>query len=149
MEVYRTISGTPDQCFDLLIESLCMDILSSTGQSINEDEIREGFHYDKQLRGRMGNSGIVTVTILEIKRPEVYKVRFESAQGINILEYHLEAIDNSEFQLKYMESYHSHKKRKMLNFKLMERFYRKGSLKRINLLLDQIEGILRERTTKK
>nr|WP_252968956.1 DUF3284 domain-containing protein [Erysipelothrix rhusiopathiae] len=108
MEVYRTINGKSDQCFDLLIESLCMDILSSSGQLVNEDEIQEGFHYDKQLRGRMGNSGIVTVTILEIKRPNVYKVRFESAQGVNMLEYHLEAIDDSEFQLKYIESYHSH-----------------------------------------
>ncbi|WP_331836021.1 DUF3284 domain-containing protein [Erysipelothrix piscisicarius] len=148
MEVYRTMQGTPEQCYDLLIESLLMDLATSTGHNLTEDEIHEGYQYQKQLRGRMGNSGSVTVTLLELKRPNTYSVRFESAQGINTLEYHLEPLDDSQFKLTYAESYHSIKKRKMLNFKLMERFYRKGSQKRINLLLDQIQTILNERSVK-
>lgn len=144
MEVSRTINGSTEQCYNLLMESLCMDIKASTGEALDQNEINEGFTYQKTLRSRMGNSGVVTVTVLELKQSARYRVRFESAQGTNELSYELIPVDKASFTLKYEESYHSHKKSKMLNFKLMERFYRKGSRKRINLLFDQIEGLLKE-----
>lgn len=142
MEVSREYIGTKEDCFAIILEALIHDIEEETEESIEIDEIKEGFSYKKKLENRFGNEGYVQVTIAKLDVPNYYEAHFLSNHGLNILSYELTDIDEKSFNLIYKENFEGNKKTHNLNFKLMQRLYKRSSTKRVKLMLDHLETLL-------
>ncbi|MFV0393903.1 MAG: DUF3284 domain-containing protein, partial [Coprobacillaceae bacterium] len=126
MEVSKTIQGTKEKCFSILMESLLEDIALSKNKKVKLEEIGKGYSYTKQLKNQLGKEGKIRVTILELQEPSMYKASFESAQGINTLSYVLEDVDDTHFELTYNEDFLSEKKSNNLNYGLMAKLYKRS-----------------------
>lgn len=140
MEVCKTLRGTPDQFFALLMEALKRDVEQATHKVCSSDLLKEGFHYQKMMKNKMGRSGKVRVDIARLSRqPYVYEAAFSSAQGVNTLFYCAKAIDDGYIQVTYREDFTSLSRNRNLNYKIMSKLYQRSSIRKANLILDQLQ----------
>lgn len=144
MEVVRQIEGDINDFFDKVEESLLIDIKTSTGNCININEIVSGFTYFKELTSQLGRCGKVKVIINEYTRPIKYSVSFISVQGENTLSYEAKPIDKNKFQLIYSENFKGSSKVNSWNYKLMSKLYKRSSIKKANLVLNNIELMIQK-----
>lgn len=144
MEIIREFVGDKQKAFDIIMEALLSDIETETGESVNAEEITEGFRYIKKLTNRFGNEGNIEVTINSLDVPNYYEAHFQSQQGLNELSYEL--IDKGEdiFELIYKESFEGEKSSYNLNFKLMSFLFKRSSKKRVKLMLDKLQVLLNQ-----
>lgn len=141
MELTRQIKGNIHYFFDRVEQSLIEDIEQSTGNKISINEIVKGFTYSKNLTSQLGRTGRVKVIINEYQRLNKYSVSFISAQGENILSYETKEIDDTKFEIKYTEDFNGSWYGN-LNYKLMSLLYKRSSLKKANMLLNNIENMM-------
>lgn len=144
MEVVRQIEGNINDFFDRVEESLLADIKTSTGNSININEIVSGFTYFKELTSQLGKRGKVKVIINECTRPIKYSVSFISIQGENTLSYEAKPIDENKFELIYSENFKGSSKANSWNYKVMSKLYKRSSIKKANLVLNNIELMIQK-----
>ena len=142
MELKRVIKGKIEKCFALLEDACLEDIKASTEEETNTISLHAGYTYRKVLKTKMGVSGHVDVEITEFEAPKHYSAAFSSAQGINTITYELTQIDDDSMSVHYVEDFVSLTKSKNLNYKIMSKLYKKSTMKRANMLLDQLENLM-------
>lgn len=143
MEIKRLVQGNINAYFDVLTNSLLNDYNSATHFEHSSDVLKSGLTYQKKLRNRFGNEGVVTVTI-ERFEPNHYAASFKSAQGVNHLSYDLNPLNEEQFEVTYKEDFYSESKSKSLNYSIMSKLYKRSSKKKMNLMLDAIEKMIQE-----
>lgn len=144
MEVVRHMNGDVNNFFDKIEESIISDITSSTGEKVDISQVTSGYTYIKELTSQLGKRGKVKVVIDEYIRPIKYTASFISAQGKNTLSYEVKEIDKTCFEVKYNESFDGISKSKTWNHKLMSKLYKRSSIKKINLVLNNIEAMIQK-----
>lgn len=142
MEIVRQMKGNVQRFFDKVEESIVNDVKEATGNSIDVSEIKSGFTYSKRLRSQLGKEGSIKVVIDEYVRPLKYRASFISAQGENILSYETKEIDENHFEIKYVEEFKGASPSKRLNYKLIYFLYKRSSIKKANMLLNNIESMI-------
>lgn len=142
MQVVRTLNVNANDFFDKIEESLIYEISNCTGKDVKASQIQKGFSYTKKMSNRLGREGNAKVTIVEFERPTIYKVRFKSKQGYNYLAYKIKPIADREIEVTYEEDFDAATKSKKWNFNIMQWFYKRGNLKKINRLLDSMENYI-------
>lgn len=143
MEINRVMQGTPAMFFDVLMGALLEDIEQSV-HKYNRDSVKEGFHYQKQLKNKFGKAGNVKVEITTLKEPYAYEATFSSAQGVNTLSYCAEVFDDEHIQVTYGEDFTSSSFSKKMNYSIMSKLYKRSSIKKANLVLDRLEQYMQK-----
>lgn len=144
MEVIRQMEGNINDFFDKLEESLLTDIKTSTGNLVDINEIVSGFTYFKELTSQLGKCGKVKVIINEYTRPIKYSVSFISIQGENTLSYEAKEMDKNRFEIKYSENFEGSSKANSWNYKVMSKLYKRSSVKKANLVLNNIQLMIQK-----
>lgn len=144
MEISRVISGTSQAFFQVLMEGLLYDVNRSTNTIHQKAHVKEGFHYQKKLKNKLGHNGNVMVEVTKLQEPYVYEATFSSTQGINTLSYYAEKIDDQHIIVQYAEDFVSASSMKRMNYKLMSKLYKRSSLRKASLILDQLEDLMKK-----
>ena len=144
MKIERTMQGSMEECFTLLAQSYVNDANSNQKRQQSIEDLRVGNNFKKELTAKLGNSGLVEVTLVQFDQPSIIEINFRSAQGINKLVYELSPIDDNSFQITYSEDFESEKKSNSLNYKLMSRLSKRKINKAAKLTLDRLEMILNQ-----
>lgn len=142
MEISRVIAGSSQTFFETLMESVLFDINSSTNIIHQKEHVKEGFHYQKNLKNKMGRGGNVRVEITKLEEPYEYEATFSSAQGINTLSYCAKELDHGQIEVRYGEDFVSSSSLKRMNYKIMSRLYKRSSIRKANLILDRLERLM-------
>ena len=143
MELKRIMKGNVEDCFALLQSSFMEDYQHNTEVDPVQTPF-EGLSFKKNLTTKLGNSGEVNVTLTRFEANQALEIQFDSAQGINTIEYQLNQIDSDNYELTYCEKYLASSGSKSLNFKVMEFVTRRRLKKQAELTLNQIENILKQ-----
>lgn len=144
MEISRNIQGTPTMFFDCLWNALVEDVEQNVPTVLHRSKLKEGFHYQKQLKNKLGKSGNVRVEITKLKEPFAYGATFSSAQGMNTLSYCAEILDDDHIKVTYGEDFISPSKSKTMNYKIMSKLYKRSSIRKANLMLDRLEQYMKK-----
>lgn len=142
VEVVRTLNVSAEDFFDKIAESVAYDISTETGKNVRPAQIHKGMTYTKKLSSKMGKSGNVKVTLTEYESPVVYAAKFSSKQGDNFISYRINKIEDDLIEVTYSEDFDAPTKTKRANFKIMSFFYKRGSIKKINRLLSNMEAYI-------
>lgn len=145
MRTTSTLKVSKEEFFDFLYLSIINDIKQSTQRNISKNEITEGFEYKKKLANKMGRKGEVKVTLAKLRPSTSYVAEFKSAQGVNVISYEIESINEEEIHVTYSEEFIAADKLKDWNFKLINFFYKKKSKKKIDTLLNNIETYITDK----
>ncbi|GEK92001.1 DUF3284 domain-containing protein [Alkalibacterium kapii] len=143
MKTTSTLDVSQEAFFDFLYLSIINDIKQSTQKNVSKDDITEGFEYKKTLANKMGRKGQVKVTLAELQPPTKYVAEFKSNQGINVISYEIESVNESQIKVTYTEEFIAADKLKDWNFKLLNFFYKKKSKKTIDATLKNIETYIK------
>lgn len=142
IEVKETLQVSAQDFFDQLLKSAAFDIRMSTGNNVNEKQIYSGYKYTKKMKTKLGRTGDVKVTITELKAPEQYAVKFESAAGKNMVVYSLESLGDNKVQVTYKEGFEGDTKSQDLNYKLISILYKRKAKKKTARKLHDIEAYI-------
>lgn len=145
MEVNLDLDVNKEEFFEFIYESIIKDIEESTGKKLSKEDIIQGYKYDKNLKNKLGRAGNVEVTILEFVPYKKYVAEFKSNQGKNIISYEINNLNNEKINVTYFEDYIAPDKLKDWNFKLMNFFYKKKSMKRAESILKNIERYIKNK----
>ena len=144
IEVVRTLNVSANDFFDKIAESVAYDISAETGKNIKPSQIHKGYTYTKKLSSKMGREGNAKVTITEFEAPVVYTAKFSTRQGDNFISYKINKLEDDLIEVTYSEGYEAPSISKRANFKIMSFFYKRGSIKKINRLLSNMEAYILE-----
>lgn len=144
MIVKKQLNVTLDEFYEFIQEMILQDIKEATGKTVEIHDIHQGYKYKKQLTGRTGQVGHVKTEIKDFTRNS-YSAIFRSAQGFNTISYTYQPTSDSAIELTYEEEFLSDSTLMNLNFKLMSFFFNRSNKKRIDMMLNQIEGIITEK----
>jgi len=139
MKVSRIMNASAEEVYGLMLESAKADVEQATGKKINENDIKTGYSYRKNLTNRMGKEGSSIATFTRIIKPRVYEIEFKTARGFNKVIYEIEALENGQVEVTYEEVYDAADKRQDLNYKIVSFFYNRGSKKRMERMLELME----------
>ncbi|NBI07205.1 DUF3284 domain-containing protein [Senegalia massiliensis] len=145
MEVNLDLDVNKEEFFEFIYESIIKDIEESTGKKLSKEDIIQSYKYDKNLKNKLGRAGNVEVTILEFVPYKKYVAEFKSNQGKNIISYEINNLNNEKINVTYFEDYIAPDKLKDWNFKLMNFFYKKKSMKRAESILKNIERYIKNK----
>lgn len=142
MEINAILDVSQEAFFDFLYSSIIQDVKESTGQTISKKDVKSGYSYDKKLKTKVGKMGGAKVTIVAFKPYKKYRAEFTSNQGKNIISYQVERLEDNKIEVVYGEDFIAADKMKAWNFKLINLFYKKQSIKRAEAILENIEGYI-------
>ena len=140
MEIIRNLNVNAEELFNLLEDSLKVDIKTCTDEDI--ENIEQGFSYTKRVKNKIGSAGDVIVTIEEFCKPTLYKGKIYSNQGFNYVTYNLKEIDSENTEVTYTEDFISDKTMNNMNFKIMSKVMKKQSEKKANRLISAMESYI-------
>lgn len=144
MQVRKKLNVSIDEFYSFIKEMVLEDIKAATKKRVTVEDIQNGYQYKKELIGRTGQTGLVHAEILSLT-PTQYSIQFKSAQGLNLVSYNYNKLDDSTIELIYEEDFMSDSKWNSLNFSVISFFYKRSSKKRILTMLNQIEQLITDK----
>lgn len=144
MIIKKNLNVTVEEFYGFIQEMVLQDIREATGRTVDISEVQPGYKYKKKLTNRVGQVGNVKTEIVNLSSNN-YRAEFKSEQGINVLSYTYEALDDSNIELTYEEDFIGKSSAMKWNYKLMSLLYNHSNKKRIRLLLNQIEKLITDR----
>ena len=143
MQIERQMYGKCKEFFDVLIEGIKEDILSSTGKTIAEEKLKEGYSYKKKIMNK--KETIAKAKIVKYDVPNEYCLKVTSDNGVTTISYKIRQEDDENFTVVYKEEYVAKgaSKGKLVHF-MHERYVKK----RINRTLDYIQKYMNEKKNK-
>lgn len=142
MFLEKNLNVSRESFFKQISLSIVNEVFKYTGKSIEINEIKSGLSYTKSMSTKVGTKGDIKVTIEEYSEPNLYKVKFEGKEDINYLSYILEEINQNECKVKYMEEFVTDSKIKNMNYKWISKLYDRGSKKKVNNIINNIESYI-------
>lgn len=142
MVITKELNVNIDEFFDFLEKSVKFDIKNATEKDVLT--IEQGYSYEKTLKNALNQKGKVITTIEKYKRNKCYQSKVTSNQGFNYITFDVDEIDNENIQVKYSEKFISDKKLNNMNYKIVIKMYEKRVLRRMNLIVENIEKSIKE-----
>ena len=143
MQIERQMYGKCKEFFDVLIEGIKEDILSSTGKTIAEEKLKEGYSYKKKIMNK--KETIAKAKIVKYDVPNEYCLKVTSDTGVTTISYKIRQEDDENFTVVYKEEYVAKgaSKGKLVHF-----MHERSVKKRINRTLDYIQKYMNEKKNK-
>lgn len=143
MQIERQMYGKCKEFFDVLIEGIKEDILSSTGKTIAEEKLKEGYSYKKKIMNK--KETIAKAKIVKYDVPNEYCLKVTSDNGVTTISYKIRQEDDENFIVVYKEEYVAKgaSKGKLVHF-----MHERSVKKRINRTLDYIQKYMNEKKNK-
>ena len=143
MQIERQMYGKCKEFFDVLIEGIKEDILSSTGKTIAEEKLKEGYSYKKKIMNK--KETIAKAKIVKYNVPNEYCLKVTSDNGVTTISYKIRQEDDENFTVVYKEEYVAKgaSKGKLVHF-----MHERSVKKRINRTLDYIQKYMNEKKNK-
>lgn len=143
MQIERQMYGKCEEFFDVLIEGIKEDILSSTGKTIEEEKLKEGYSYKKKIMNK--KETIAKAKIVKYDVPNEYCLKVTSDNGVTTISYKIRQDDDENFTVVYKEEYVAKgaSKGKLVHF-----MHERSVKKRINRTLDYIQKYMNEKKNK-
>ena len=143
MQIERQMYGKCKEFFDVLIEGIKEDILSSTGKTIAEEKLKEGYSYKKKIMNK--KETIAKPKIVKYDVPNEYCLKVTSDNGVTTISYKIRQEDDENFTVVYKEEYVAKgaSKGKLVHF-----MHERSVKKRINRTLDYIQKYMNEKKNK-
>ena len=143
MQIERQMYGKCKEFFDVLIEGIKEDILSSTGKTIAEEKLKEGYSYKKKIMNK--KETIAKAKIVKYDVPNEYCLKVTSDNGVTTISYKICQEDDENFTVVYKEEYVAKgaSKGKLVHF-----MHERSVKKRINRTLDYIQKYMNEKKNK-
>lgn len=143
MQIERQMYGKCKEFFDVLIEGIKEDILSSTGKTIAEEKLKEGYSYKKKSMNK--KETIAKAKIVKYDVPNEYCLKVTSDNGVTTISYKIRQEDDENFTVVYKEEYVAKgaSKGKLVHF-----MHERSVKKRINRTLDYIQKYMNEKKNK-
>lgn len=143
MQIERQMYGKCEEFFDVLIEGIKEDILSSTGKTIAEEKLKEGYSYKKKIMNK--KETIAKAKIVKYDVPNEYCLKVTSDNGVTTISYKIRQEDDQNFTVVYKEEYVAKgaSKGKLVHF-----MHERSVKKRINRTLDYIQKYMNEKKNK-
>ena len=143
MQIERQMYGKCKEFFDVLIEGIKEDILSSTGKTIAEEKLKEGYSYKKKIMNKKDT--IAKAKIVKYDVPNEYCLKVTSDNGVTTISYKIRQEDDENFTVVYKEEYVAKgaSKGKLVHF-----MHERSVKKRINRTLDYIQKYMNEKKNK-
>ena len=143
MQIQRQMYGKCKEFFDVLIEGIKEDILSSTGKTIAEEKLKEGYSYKKKIMNK--KETIAKAKIVKYDVPNEYCLKVTSDNGVTTISYKIRQEDDENFTVVYKEEYVAKgaSKGKLVHF-----MHERSVKKRINRTLDYIQKYMNEKKNK-
>lgn len=143
MQIERQMYGKCEEFFDVLIEGIKEDILSSTGKTIEEEKLKEGYSYKKKIMNK--KETIAKAKIVKYNVPNEYCLKVTSDNGVTTISYKIRQDDDENFTVVYKEEYVAKgaSKGKLVHF-----MHERSVKKRINRTLDYIQKYMNEKKNK-
>lgn len=143
MQIERQMYGKCEEFFDVLIEGIKEDILSSTGKTIEEEKLKEGYSYKKKIMNK--KETIAKAKIVKYNVPNEYCLKVTSDNGVTTISYKIRQEDDENFTVVYKEEYVAKgaSKGKLVHF-----MHERSVKKRINRTLDYIQKYMNEKKNK-
>ena len=143
MQIERQMYGKCKEFFDVLIEGIKEDILSSTGKTIAEEKLKEGYSYKKKIMNK--KETIAKAKIVKYDVPNAYCLKVSSDNGVTTISYKIRQEDDENFTVVYKEEYVAKgaSKGKLVHF-----MHERSVKKRINRTLDYIQKYMNEKKNK-
>ena len=143
MQIERQRYGKCKEFFDVLIEGIKEDILSSTGKTIAEEKLKEGYSYKKKIMNK--KETIAKAKIVKYDVPNEYCLKVTSDNGVTTISYKIRQEDDENFTVVYKEEYVAKgaSKGKLVHF-----MHERSVKKRINRTLDYIQKYMNEKKNK-
>ena len=143
MQIERQMYGKCEEFFDVLIEGIKEDILSSTGKTIEEEKLKEGYSYKKKIMNK--KETIAKAKIVKYNVPNEYCLKVTSDNGVTTISYKIRQDDDENFTVVYKEEYVAKgaSKGKLVHF-----IHERSVKKRINRTLDYIQKYMNEKKNK-
>ena len=146
MKAVKKMKASPEEFYDLMLNSAVYDVEQATGKKVSVEEIKTGYTYRKNLTNKLGKEGSAIGTFTKIEKPYIYEMDFKTARGHNKISYHIAKVDNQSIEVTYEEIYEPVDKRHDMNSKIMMFFYKKSTEKQAKRRLDMMEQHLQQRT---
>lgn len=143
MKYETVLEVTREELYDVILTSLLEDVRQVV-PTIQEDDLYDGYQYEKVLNGMMKQQALVKVTIEKLHKNEEYAVSFESLKGLTRFRYTLED-DSKGVKVNYEEDFTSTAKMIQLNYNLVSKFYKKKSRKKLEAMFTQMEKYILDR----
>ena len=143
MQIERQMYGKCKEFFDVLIEGIKEDILSSTGITIAEEKLKEGYSYKKKIMNK--KETIAKAKIVKYDVPNEYCLKVTSDNGVTTISYKIRQEDDENFTVVYKEEYVAKgaSKGKLVHF-----MHERSVKKRRNRTLDYIQKYMNEKKNK-
>ena len=143
MQIERQMYGKCKEFFDVLIEGIKEDILSSTGKTIAEEKLKEGYSYKKKIMNK--KETIAKAKIVKYDVPNEYCLKVTSDNGVTTISYKIRQEDDENFTVVYKEEYVAKgaSKGQLVHF-----MHERSVKKRINRTLDYIQKYMNEKKNK-
>ena len=143
MQIERQMYGKCKEFFDVLIEGIKEAILSSTGKTIAEEKLKEGYSYKKKIMNK--KETIAKAKIVKYDVPNEYCLKVTSDNGVTTISYKIRQEDDENFTVVYKEEYVAKgaSKGKLVHF-----MHERSVKKRINRTLDYIQKYMNEKKNK-
>ena len=143
MQIERQMYGKCKEFFDVLIQGIKEDILSSTGKTIAEEKLKEGYSYKKKIMNK--KETIAKAKIVKYDVPNEYCLKVTSDNGVTTISYKIRQEDDENFTVVYKEEYVAKgaSKGKLVHF-----MHERSVKKRINRTLDYIQKYMNEKKNK-
>lgn len=145
MEIDLELAISKEEFFEFLYDSIIHDVEESTGNLVSQEDIVEGFEYDKQLKTKIGRLGEASVILSTFRPYTKYVAEFISTQGKNITSYDITSLDDEKIRVTYKEDYIAADRLKSWNFKLLSFFYKNKNIKSAESRLKNIEGYIKNK----
>ena len=135
IEVTKILNISAQDFFDVIEESLYNDMQKTS----NQVNIESGMSYKKNLKNKLGQLSEVEICIEKYERPNIYSSKIQKSKENNYITYEVNKIDENNIEVKYTEDYIAHNKMKNLNYKAILVLYKKKSIKRMTMIIENIE----------
>lgn len=140
MEMLREMNVSAESVMNHIKASLRYE-LDQYGQA--GMELKEGIRYTKPLSNKLGKTGDIEVHIARLNDKE-YVAEFYSNQGLNRVEYVIEALGDQQCRVIYRENFEGTSNTNSLNYRLMSTLFKRRGQKRVKLFFDALEKHLSE-----
>ena len=140
MKHISILNCSVEEVWNAIESSLLYDIEMATSQKVEPKDFDVGFTYQKKMRASRGGMITADVVIKEFDMNKKYTAQFTTNEGINIVSYSLERMNDTECKLTYIEEYKANKKLNSWNAELVSVFLVFNYKKRIRKMMESIEN---------
>lgn len=134
MQIERQMYGNCEEFFEVLIEGIKDDVKASTGKTVKEENLKDGYSYKKKIMNK--KETVATAKIIKYDVPNEYRLKVTSDNGVTTISYKVHQLDEETFTVIYKEEYvaKGQAKGKLVNY-----LHDRSIQKRINKTLDYIQ----------